>query len=228
MTATWESEWHPPVSGVDPEDIEATPRPPTFVGRMRAAFLAEIEKGGAVSSTPTSSVPTFTDWVSTELRTPPVVGVPLYTRSQEEAMMRPHKSGERQCSKGDCCEGVLMRRYTVGVDGFLLPAMPASDLCILCMRVQTSMHYYRALLTNNASGVRQTHRNIVGVVGEYAASACILPSQLSTAVVDPVVMHQRNNYSYTAHDTITQSAIVFFRCAPAPPGSADAGAAPLS
>jgi hypothetical protein len=120
-----------------------------------------------------------------------------------------------------------MRRYTVGVDGFVLPAMPGSDLCILCMRVQTSLHYYRALLTNKASGIRQTHRNIIGVVGEYSASACILPSQLSTAVIDPVVMHQRNNYTYTAEDTITQNAIVFFRCAPAPPGSAGAGAPPL-
>ena len=120
-----------------------------------------------------------------------------------------------------------MRRYTTGVDGFTLPAMPSSDLCILCMRVETSLNYYRALITNKASGIRQTHRNVVGVVGEYSASACILPSQLSTAVVDPVVMHQRNNYKYT-EDRITQSPQVFFRCAPAPLAFAAAGAHHLS
>jgi len=198
----------------------------TLVTKMREAFIQEIKSGGVEFKQ--EEVPNFQDWCEEPLVT---VDVPCYSRSTEEAHMRPPESTESACCNGDLCEGLLMAKYghnKASQDaGFTLVAMPQSNCCILCMRVQTSMCYYRSLLTQDTDPPQQTHYNVIGEVGEYDAAACILPSQMCTSTVLPVVSHQRNMYRYE-NNRVLQDKQLNFRYAPAPDSSTVSGASQTS
>jgi hypothetical protein len=216
----WESECHPPVEVLSCAELVSETND-TLVTRMREAFIQEIESAGI--TTEQQGVPSFNDWCAEPMT---VINIPCYKRAVEEAHMRPARENEIACCNGHLCEGLLMAKYGHNSnedDGFTLVAMPGSRYCILCLRVQTSLIYYRSVLTQDSNPPHQTHYNIIGEVGEYNASACILPSQMSFSTILPVVMHQRNLYRYE-NNQIYQDAQTFFRYAPASAASTASGA----
>lgn len=221
----WQSDHHSAVETVSYMDTFPQTTD-TLVAKMREAFFEEIEGGGIEIELQheNENVPNFVDWCEEPLV---AVDIPCYSRSLEEAHMRPPESTESACCNGELCEGLLMAKYghnNASQDaGFTLVAMPQSNHCILCMRVQTSMCYYRSVLTQDSDPPQQTHYNVIGEVGEYDAAACILPSQMSASTLLPVVMHQRNMYRYGSN-RVVQDKQVYFRYAPAPGSCTVSGA----
>jgi hypothetical protein len=78
------------------------------------------------------------------------------------------------------------------------PAAAAGDLCVLCLRKQTSVAFY----TLRACGetperVVQPYRNVIGVPGEYALGACLAVSpRRFEGLSGPFVRHERHHYAY--------------------------------
>lgn len=139
--------------------------------------------------------------------TKPLPELELVLRADEEAFMRPARTGETPCASGASCEGRLIARYVYegAVEGFTCPAfvLPAAqttcnDLCVLCLRKAVSVQLYTLRSWNAVTPcVILPYRNVVEVEGEYRAGACLYPSRRAfEGVSDPFLRHHRHRYVY--------------------------------
>jgi hypothetical protein len=156
--------------------------------------------------------------------------LPTVTRAREELFMRPARPGEAPCARGAQCEGRLVAHCVLGDPdrGFVCPVFraedaagggTAGDLCVLCLRKQTSVAYYTLRARGETpTRVIQPYRNLVGVAGEYALGACLAVSpRRFEGLSDPFVRHERHHYAYEADPPRLRQLGVDFRRPPSPP-----------
>jgi hypothetical protein len=158
--------------------------------------------------------------------------LPVVTRAHEERFMRPVRPGETPCTRAAQCEGRLIAHCLLGDPdrGFVCPvfraeeeededaaaAAAAGDLCVLCLRKQTSVAFY----TLRACGetperVVQPYRNVIGVPGEYALGACLAVSpRRFEGLSGPFVRHERHHYAYEVDPPRLRQLGVDFRAPP--------------
>ena len=124
--------------------------------------------------------------------------IPLFTKAFEDSMMRAPNEDEQSCSRGEECECHSMATIDPAIDSSLafVGVAVLDGLCVLCLRCQTSQLFYEFLVSNAVpSNVIQKHRNDIEKKGEYSKNFVHLPDTFR-GIISPVVMHQRNKYSY--------------------------------
>jgi len=130
--------------------------------------------------------------------------IPLISRKYEEKFMRACiDPQEKPCSMQQQCEAmfidaeqafVCMRFQIPNVHG---KKVDDNTLCILCLRKQTLLLFYRTMHAGYDPGVLiQRHGNICNESGEYSRSAMIFanPNGPVQCMPLPIVAHQRNRY----------------------------------
>ena len=123
--------------------------------------------------------------------------IPVFTKAYEDSMLRPAAADEVVCLSGVHCECMQMARFPphncpeLGFHG----VAALNGYCVLCLRVKVAKCYYLSAISPRGS--TQTMRNLIES-GEYSRDCCFLPTASNTFLTDPVVMHQRNNYRYSA------------------------------
>lgn len=159
-----------------------------------------VEREASLSAVVAQLVGLVDDVLPTADDEPPVPAVPAYravvvpvlSKSEEDALLRPPGDGEVVCLSGEHCECMQMARFPphetpdVGFHGVAI----RHGYCLLCLRVSTSKSFYTSSMTNCRG--TQLLRNRVEHLGEYARDACFLPCGTNSFLTDPVVMHQRN------------------------------------
>jgi hypothetical protein len=152
----------------------------------------------AVNETP------FVQMLSSMALPKKVMQIPLISRKYEEKFMRACVDAEEKpCSMHEKCECMFIdpEQPFVCVK-FQIPNVSGTDmhtntLCILCLRKQTLLLFYRTMHAGYDPGVLiQKHGNICNEPGEYARSAMIFanPNGPVQCMPLPIVAHQRNRY----------------------------------
>tara|TARA_B100001094_G_scaffold209698_2_gene203602 strand:- start:1844 stop:2512 length:669 start_codon:yes stop_codon:yes gene_type:complete len=121
-----------------------------------------------------------------------------YSKQYDDSRLRPAQQGEKQCVMGDLCECNLMAidggYEDCGFTGVVYS--PRYQKCLLCIRIDTMMEFYKRLITGNHSNESiLPFTNIVDSVGEYNKEVCIHPNGRNN-ISGPFVIHQRQYYRY--------------------------------
>jgi len=157
----------------------------------------------------------------------PRVALEEVSKKHEDGMLRQPVGDELPCQQVTACEGLLMAiddPFEEADRGFKCvqfrtPSQVASGqtktttgMCLLCLRKQTMLAWYNAAASRRQqTSVCQPHRVRVGVVGEYAQSACIAANDGAfEGIVAPFVKHGRHHYEY-CDGRIVQTGHVNFR-----------------
>ena len=130
--------------------------------------------------------------------------IPLISRKYEEKFMRACiDAQEKPCSMQKQCEAMFINPEQAFVCmRFQIPNVSGKEvenntLCILCLRKQTLLLFYRTMHAGYDPGVLiQRHGNICNEPGEYSRSAMIFanPNGPIQCMPLPIVAHQRNRY----------------------------------
>lgn len=138
--------------------------------------------------------------------------VRTYSKAYDDSMLRPPRRDEKACVLGDMCECNLMAIDSgIPEKGFTGVVYDSQyQKCLLCIRVETMMEFYRRLISfNPASKNILPFTNIVDCIGEYSKEVCIHPNGRNN-ISGPFVIHQRHWYHYKDNSIIEQLPIVNF------------------
>jgi hypothetical protein len=124
--------------------------------------------------------------------------VQSYSKVYDDSRLRPAAAGETQCVMGDLCECKLMAvdggHEGGGFTGVVFG--PRYQKCLLCIRIDTMMEFYKRLISGNASSENiLPFTNLVDSIGEYNKEMCIHPNGRNN-ISGPFVIHQRHHYRY--------------------------------
>lgn len=125
--------------------------------------------------------------------------VKSYSKVYDDGMLRPAADGEKQCVLGESCECNLMAIDAGTPDrGFTGVVYGAPyQKCLLCIRVETMMEFYKRLIgANHSSENILPFTNIVDTIGEYSKEMCIHPNGRNN-ISGPFLIHQRHQYRYS-------------------------------